>query len=181
MMKWGFNVALLAAFGLTFLRWGILAATVVMMVGVTVEMLATLALGERPSRWQWVGLLLTIGLGGVTLLFQDPIFFKLRPSAFYWLCAGVLLASHLGWGANVMHGALGKWISVPAATWSRLQTITIAHLVTLGVINIVVAYGFSTAVWVVYRLVGPACLTATFASVLSIWLRRHRQSGEAGA
>lgn len=95
--------------------------------------------------------------------------------------AGVLLASQLGWGANVLHGALGRWVGAPAAIWSRLQSITIGYLVILGVINIVVAYGLSTEAWVVYRLVGPACLTVTFASVLSIWLRRHRRLRESDA
>ncbi|WP_405161503.1 septation protein IspZ [Nocardia sp. NBC_01499] len=167
-----YNGALLVAFVASYLVWNIFVATVVLMAGVTLEVLTTLVMRRRPTRIQWIGLALVLVLGGATLLFRDPLFIKWRPSAFYWTCAAALIGTQVGLGTNAIHAALGRWLSLPAPTWTRLQWIWVSFLIFLGFANLFVAYNFSTDVWVLCRLFGAPGMIGALALAMAVWLRR---------
>jgi intracellular septation protein len=65
---------------------------------------------------------------------------------------------------------LGSAAELSAAQWVRLNQIWIAFFVVVGALNIYVAYQFSEAFWVKFKLFGMLGLTVIFVVIQSIWL-----------
>ncbi|MEW6354480.1 MAG: septation protein A [Pseudomonadota bacterium] len=121
--------------------------------------------------------LLTLGLialfGGATLLLQDEMFIKWKPSILYWLLGAVFLGSQFIGARNVTQRMFGKNITLPAAGWVRLNLSWALFFITLGFINLYVVYHFDTDTWVNFKLFGILGLTFAFVVAQAFYLARH--------
>lgn len=167
-----YNGALALAFLISYRVWGVYAATVVLMAGVTLEVGYVLARGRRPSKIEWAGLSLVIVLGGATLVFGDALFIEWRPTGFYWLVAAALAVPRLWAKVNPIHVVLGGRISMSARVWDQVLWAWVVFNVLLGVLNLVVAYNLSLDAWVNYRVFGAPTLSAMMFLATCAW-RRH--------
>ena len=75
---------------------------------------------------------------------------------------------------------LGRQIQLPDQVWARLDSAWALFFVVQAVLNIVVAYRFSTDAWVNFKLFGAMGLTLLFVVGQAVWLGRHvREDGDA--
>lgn len=94
--------------------------------------------------------LLAVIFGGLTLLFDDDRFVKMKVTVVNGLLAAALLG---GWaaGRNFMKPLFGEAIRLPEAAWRSLMLRYGAWFVLIAVVNEVVWRTQSDTVWVTFR------------------------------
>jgi intracellular septation protein len=135
-----------------------------------------LKLRARPVEgMQWTSLAIIVVFGGMTLLLQDETFIKWKPTVLYGLFAVVLLGGRVFFGRDLIKAVMGKQITLPEPVWRRLGVAWVAFFAAMAVLNLLVAYRFSTDVWVNFKLFGTMGLTIAFVIAQALYLGRHVQ------
>ncbi len=116
----------------------------------------------KVDKMLWVSLGLIVVFGGATLLLRDPTFIKWKPTILYWVFAAVLLGSALLFGKNLIRAMLEAQVTLPEALWTRLNLAWVAFFAAMGGLNLYVAYNFSEADWVNFKLFGGMGLMLAF-------------------
>lgn len=174
-MKFLFDLFPVILFFVAFKVFGIYTATAVA-IGATVLQIGWVWLRHRKVEpMQWVSLAIISVFGSATLLLHDETFIKWKPTVLYWLFAVVLVGSVAGWRKNLIRAMMEKQVTLPQALWGRLNAAWAAFFAAMGVLNLYVAYQFSTDTWVNFKLFGSMGLMLVFIVVQSIWLSRHME------
>jgi len=116
---------------------------------------------------------LALVFGGLTLAVRDPMFIKLKPTVLYLLFALVLVGSVLVDDRPLMQRALQSQLSLPAPVWRRVNEMWAGFFVFCGALNLYVAFGFSEATWVNFKLFGMLGLTLVFVLLQGLYLARY--------
>jgi intracellular septation protein len=153
----------------------IFAATLVAIVA-SIAQIAWLKLrGRKVDNMQWASLAIIVVFGGMTLFLHDETFIKWKPTVLYGLFALALLGGRYLAGRNLIRSMMGAQVRLPDPVWERLNLAWAAFFVLLGVLNIWIAYNFSTEVWVNFKLFGSLGLTVLFVIGQAFWFSRHLQ------
>lgn len=171
-MKFLFELFPIFLFFVAFKIWGIYTATAVSIVATIIQIIWSAARHRRVEPMMWVSLGIILVFGGATLMLHNETFIKWKPTALYWALSVVLLIAHL-MGKRPLEAIMGKQISLPDAVWTRLGLAWTAFFALIGVLNLIVAYHFSTDAWVTYKLFGSTGMMLVFILAQSIWLTRH--------
>ena len=153
----------------------ILIATLIAIVATAGQIAWVWLRHRKVETMLWVSLAIVTLFGGATLLFHDPTFIKWKPTALYWLFAATLLGSSLLLRRNLIRKLLEAQMSLPDAIWQRLNLIWAMFFAAMGVLNLVVAYRFSEATWVNFKLFGGMGLMLVFVLAQGAWLSRHME------
>ncbi|MCC7151087.1 MAG: septation protein A [Rubrivivax sp.] len=151
----------------------VLLATVVVIAATLAQVLWLKSRRRKVDAMLWVSLVLVVVLGGATVYFQSETFIKWKPSALYWAMALGLWLTPLLTGKNVLKLMLGEQMELPPPVWARLNLAWIAFFVLMGVLNLWVAYSFSTDAWVNFKLFGSLGLMLAFTIAQGLWLSRY--------
>lgn len=120
-----------------------------------------------------VTLILIAGFGGATLVFQDELFIKWKPTVLNWAFGfGFLLSQFIG-ERTFIERIMGKQIDLPKEIWQRLNLAWVVFFMAVGAANLFVVYSFDTETWVNFKLFGMLGLTLVFVVAQSIFLARH--------
>jgi len=155
----------------------VLLATVVVCFATLLQIAVLLAMRKKVHTLLWVTFVLVTVLGGLTVWFHNPTFIKWKPSAVCWAMAGVLLVSQL-LGRNLLRTLVGKQLSLPDAVWQRLGWAWILFLAFSGVLNLYVAYTFSTSAWVSFKVFGLTALNLLFIVAQGFYISRYLDDEE---
>jgi len=158
--------------GITPVQAPILAATLIAIVSTALLIGWTWWRHRRVDKIMWFNLAIIVTLGGATLLFHNPTFIKWKPTALYW-AFGIALAGSLLFRRNLVRTMLEKQITLPEPVWARLNLIWAAFFLFMGALNLYVAYNFSEAAWVNFKLFGGMGLMVVFTIAQGIYLARH--------
>lgn len=156
----------------------IFLATAVAMASAIALVAGTWLVKRHVPANQWIALAVIVIFGGATLVLHDPLFIKWKPSILNWLFAGAFLASHWIGERTLAERLMGRSISVPGEIWGRVNLAWTGFFLFSGLANIAVAYGFSEAVWVKFKLFGLFGLTIAFVIGQAIYLARHMEEPE---
>ena len=110
----------------------------------------------------WVSLGIIVVFGGATLILRDETFIKWKPTVLYWLFAVTLLVAASLFRKNLIRALMEKQISLPDPVWTKVNLSWAAFFAVMGVLNIYVAYSFSTDTWVDFKLFGGTDLMLAF-------------------
>jgi len=172
-MKFLFDIFPVVLFFIAFKFYDIYVATAVAM-GATFVQIGWVWLRHRKvDNMLWVSLVLIVVFGGATLILQDETFIKWKPTVLYWLFATVLAAAALGFKKNLIRAMMEAQVTLPEAVWGRLLASWIVFFALMGVLNITVAYNFSTDTWVNFKLFGGIGLMLVFIALQGLMLARH--------
>lgn len=116
---------------------------------------------------------LALVFGGLTLAVHDPLFIKLKPSVVYLLFAAVLAGSAFIGAKPLLQRALEAQIRVPAPVWRRANWLCTGFCLGCAGLNLLVAFRFSEAVWVNFKLFGMLALSVAFMIGLMLYLMPH--------
>lgn len=160
----------------------VLLATVVV-IAASLAQVAWLKLRRRKvDTMLWVSLGLVLVLGGATIYFHNETFIKWKPSMLYWAMGLSFWLSPLLFGKNLLRVLMGAQMQLPARVWHRLNFAWVAFFAAMGLINLWVAYSFSTDVWVDFKLFGGIGLMLLFTLAQGLYLNRHlKDDGEEAA
>ena len=158
----------------------IYVATAVLIVGVLVQTLISWLRHRKVSPMLLTSAVLVLVFGGLTLLVHDATFIKWKPTIVNWLFAAAFLASQFMKGPTVVQRLMGEQMKLePPSLWLRLNAMWVVFFVVVGALNLYVAFNFSEAAWVNFKLFGLMGLTVVFALAQGVWLARkteHLQS-----
>ena len=128
----------------------------------------------------WVSLVIIVVFGGATLLLRDETFIKWKPTVLYWLFGATLLVAELGFGKNLIRAMMGAQIELPERVWSKLNWSWAGFFVVMGILNLYVAYNFTTDTWVDFKLFGGTGLMLVFVLIQAFTLAKHVQDKGSG-
>ena len=174
-MKLLFDLFPIILFFVAYKLVDIYVATGVAIVASIAQIAWLRATGKTIEPMQWASLGIIVVFGGMTLLFQDETFIKWKPTVLYGLFAGVLAGGKLFFGRDLIRAVMGKQLSLPDPIWQRLNLAWMFFFLVMAVLNIVVAYGFSTDTWVNFKLFGTLALTLAFVIAQGFYLGRFIQ------
>lgn len=150
-------------------------ATVVVILATLAQVAWLKARRRKVDAMLWVSLALVVVLGGATLWFQSETFIKWKPSALYWAMGCALWLTPLFTGKNLLRVLLGEQLQLPDKVWHRLNFAWIAFFGFMGLLNLWVAYTFSTDAWVNFKLFGGIGLMLLFTLAQGLVLSRYLQ------
>ena len=152
---------------------GIFTATAVLMAATLVQLAINYAMTrEIEKRGLWMAMAV-IGFGGLTLAFRNELFIQWKPTIFNWVLALVFGASQFIGDRNLMERTLGSQIVLPKAIWTRLNLLWVSNFTIVGALNLVVAYGFSEATWVSYKLYSAIGFTLLLTILTAVIVSPH--------
>jgi intracellular septation protein len=172
-MKLLFDMLPVILFFVAYKAADIFVATAVAIVASVVQIAWLRLRGQRIENMQWVSLGIIVVFGGMTLLLHDETFIKWKPTVLYGLFAVALLVGRYVMKRNLIAAMMGGQVSLPAPVWEKLNIAWVLFFLLQGVLNIVVAYSFSTDIWVNFKLFGSLGLTLAFVVLQALYFSRH--------
>lgn len=179
-MKLLFDFFPILLFFLGYKLWGIYAATIVAIVANLIQVAAYWIWQRRVETSHLIGLGLIVVFGGATLLLQEEIYIKWKPTVLNWLFAVAFFASQYIGERPLVERMMGASIELPRAVWLRLNLSWVIFFAGLGVANLYVMYNFDTDTWVDFKLFGMMGLTILFVLLQAFYLARHIKPEEQG-
>lgn len=154
-------------------KWqGIYVATAVAMAA-SVGQIAWLHFTRRRiAPVHWLSLAIIVLFGGATLLLQDEVFIKWKPTVLYALFGLALLVGRVAFGRNLLAGLM-KGVTLPAPVWTRLTFAWVAFFAFMGIANWYVAFHYSLDTWVNFKVWGGMGLFLLFALGQGVVLSRY--------
>jgi intracellular septation protein len=178
-MKFLFDIFPVVLFFVAFKLFDIYVATSVAIAATCVQVGWTRVRGRKVENMMWVSLAVIVVFGGATLALQDETFIKWKPTVLYWLFATVLAVAELGFRKNLIRSMMQAQMTLPDVVWSRVLASWIAFFAVMGAVNLLVAYHFSTDIWVSFKLFGGIGLMLVFVVLQALVLARHVEDNKA--
>lgn len=148
---------------------GIYSATAVLMLATVAQIVLTrLITGHIEKRLLLLGAVV-LAFGGATLVLRNQLFIQWKPTMFNWALALVFIVMRRWTRRSVLERAMGEQLTMPRQAWDRLDRLWIGNFLVVGALNLFVAYRFSEATWVSYKLWSAIGFTLLL-SVLTVLL-----------
>ena len=151
----------------------VMLATVVVVVASLAQVAYLKARGRKVDTMLWVSLALVVVLGGLTVYLHSETFIKWKPTGLYWAMALAFAVSNWGLKRNLLKLMLGEQLTLPQAVWAKLNWAWIGFFTAMGVLNLWVAFNFSTDTWVNFKLFGGLGLMLLFSLAQGLFISRH--------
>ncbi len=151
----------------------ILVATVVVIVATCAQIGWVWFRHGKVDKMLWVSLGLVVVFGSLTLALQDETFIKWKPTVLYWVFAATLFGAERFFGRNLMRAMLEQQLELPDLIWGRLNLAWAAFFTLMGVLNLAIAFNFSTDTWVNFKLFGGMGLMLVFILAQGMMLARY--------
>jgi intracellular septation protein len=155
-------------------------AVLVIIVAITVQVILTRLVTGTVGKMLLTSAGLVIGLGGLSLLLKNDLIFKWKPTVLNWLFGVAFLASQYVGNKTIIQRILqnsGKQeIILSPEHWRQLNLMWVIFFSLAGIANIIVAYNFSEAVWVNFKLFGLLGLTIAFIVFQAFWLNSRTET-----
>lgn len=140
----------------------ILLATVVVIAATVAQIIWVWFRHGKVDKMLWISLVLVVVFGGMTLVFQDESFIKWKPTILYWVFAASMAFSAIVLKKNAIKAMLGEQMTLPEQVWTKVNFSWVAFFMFMGVLNLLIAFNFSTDVWVNFKLFGGMGLLFVF-------------------
>ena len=139
--------------------------------GTTILILATIIslglvwhLDRRIPMVAALGCVAVAFFGGLTLIFEDEFFIKIKPTVISSLMAMVIFAAQM-LGRQPMKFLLGKQISLTTKGWNYLSIVWITMFVVTALANEIAWRTLSTDAWVSFKAFGLTGISLIFAII----------------
>jgi len=157
---------------------GMMAATAVIIVAVTLQVAITYFKNKSIEKMHIITLVLVILFGGATLILQDELFFKWKPTVANWIFAAAFLGSHFIGKKTLVERMMASQIAAPHTVFNRLNMAWVIFFTLMGIINLYVIYNFDTNTWVNFKFYGLIGLTILFVIGQGFYLIRYMEETE---
>lgn len=172
-MKLLFDLFPVILFFIVFKLAGVFAATASAIVATFVQVGWVKYRHGKVDTMLWVSLGIITVFGGATLLLHDETFIKWKPTILYWFFTATLLFSAILLKKNLLRSLLQDKMTLPDFVWHRLNLTWSAFFTLLGILNLYVAFNFSTDTWVNFKLFGATGIMLVFIIVQAALLSKY--------
>lgn len=150
---------------------GFVVATALFIPLIVATTLITWRLTGRLAPMQIATLVLVLVFGGLSLWFNDPRFFKMKPTMIYLLFAAALAIGALR-GKSWLQLVMDETLPMTSEGWRILTWRFIAFFLALALANEVIWRTLSEQAWVNFKTFGlPAALFAFFIAQSGLFAR----------
>jgi intracellular septation protein len=170
-IKYAVEYGPIALFFLSYKIWGLMAATAVL---IAASVAATIIGYIRAGRLPWAPIITTaivVVFGGLTLIFQNDTFIKMKPTVVYALFAVTLWAGLL-FKKPLMERLMGASLKMDHAGWRKLEARFAAFCVGMAALNEIVWRTQTEDFWVNFKF-GSIFLTFLFMATQLPMIKRH--------
>jgi intracellular septation protein len=165
-----FDLIPLLAFFVAYKFGGIFVATAVVIAAVVVQTFIQWITRRKVSPMLLTSATLVLIFGGLTLIFKDALFIKVKPTILYWLFAGAFAASQVVSRKPLLQLVLNEGgINVEHAVWTRANLLFAAFFFAMGAANLYVAFNYTEQAWVYFKFALFGAL-AVFTFGVTFWL-----------
>jgi intracellular septation protein len=172
-MKLLFDLFPIILFFAAFKFFGIFAATATAIAATVLQIVWTKWRHGKVDTMLWVSFSIIAVFGGATLVLHDETFIKWKPTILYWVFSTTLLFSNLLLGKNLMRSLLHEKLALPAKVWDHLNLAWSLFFAALGVVNLYVAFNYSTDTWVNFKLFGTTGMMMLFVLLQAMALSKY--------
>jgi intracellular septation protein len=151
---------------------GIFTATAVFIPAVLVALAVGYALTRHLPIMPLVTAIVVVVFGVLTLVLQNEMFIKLKPTIIYLLFSGVLLGG-LALGKPLLGMMFDSVFNLTEEGWRKLTLRWALFFAALALLNEVVWRTQSTDAWVTFKVFGVVPLTFLFAVLQYPLMMRH--------
>lgn len=156
---------------------GIYLATFVAIIASVMQILWVKLRGHKVETMLWVSLGIIVVFGGATLWLHDESFIKWKPTMLYWVFAATIFGAAL-FGRNLIRGLMNTQLELPEVAWSRLNLSWGGFFAVMGLVNLWVAFNYSTDAWVNFKLFGSMGLMLVFVVAQGMMLSKYMDKEE---
>lgn len=174
-MKFLFDMFPVLLFFVAFKLFGIYEATAVAMAATFLQIGWVWFKHRKVEPMLWVSLAVIVVFGGATIYLHNETFIKWKPTVLYWLFAVALWIAALVFKKNLIRAMMEKQMELPEFVWGRLLLSWIIFFAVMGVLNLYVAFNYSTDAWVNFKLFGGMGLMLIFVFGQVLMLNKHIQ------
>ena len=175
-MKLLFDFFPIVIFFITYKFYDFFVATAVLIIATSLQVGWSWFKNGRVERMPLIALGLLLVFGGITLISQDEVFLKWKVSIVNWLFAAVFLGSQYIGKKTIIERMMGANMELPPLIWVRLNLAWAVFFMSMGVINLIVAFNFATDTWVNFKLFGLLGLTLVFVIAQGFYLVRYLET-----
>ena len=155
------DIGPLAVFFIFYTRSGLQASILPFMVATVIAVLFSYILEKKIPIMPTVGAGIVLLFGGLTIYFDNDIFFKMKPTIINVLFAVILYGGILI-NKPLLKYLLGAALKLEEAGWKILTQRWIGFFIALAVLNEIVWRTQSTDVWVNFKVFGILPITFIF-------------------
>lgn len=151
----------------------VLLATIVVIAATLVQVAVLKLRGRKIDLMLWITLALVVVLGGATVWFHNAAFIKWKPSAAFWSMALALWVAQAFFKKNLLQSMIGEELKLPPQAWQRLNLAWVGFFTLMGLLNLYVAYNFTTSTWATFKVFGVFGLMIVFTVAQVVYLSRY--------
>ena len=155
------DIGPLAVFFIFYTRSGLQASILPFMVATVIAVLFSYILEKKIPIMPTVGAGIVLLFGGLTIYFDNDIFFKMKPTIINVLFAIILYGGILI-NKPLLKYLLGAALKLEEAGWKILTQRWIGFFIALAILNEIVWRTQSTDVWVNFKVFGILPITFIF-------------------
>ena len=172
-MKFLFDLFPVIVFFAVFKLYDIYYATAVAILTTFLQFLWSWLRNKKIEKMLLVNLLIIAVFGGATLILKDELFIKWKPTVLYWFFSLALFISPLFFKKNLIKLIMGAQIKLPDQIWNNLNISWMLFFFAMGIINLYVAFNFSTDLWVNFKLFGSTALMLIFCFIQVLFISKY--------
>ena len=155
------DIGPLAVFFIFYTRSGLQASILPFMVATVIAVLFSYILEKKIPIMPTVGAGIVLLFGGLTIYFDNDVFFKMKPTIINVLFAVILYGGILI-NKPLLKYLLGAALKLEEAGWKILTQRWIGFFIALAVLNEIVWRTQSTDIWVNFKVFGILPITFNF-------------------
>ncbi len=149
------------------------SAILPLMIATIVAILFSYILEKKIPIMPTFGAFIILVFGGLTIYFDNEVFFKMKPTIINIIFAIVLYAGEII-NKPLLKLLLGSALKLSDVGWSILTKRWIAFFIALGILNEIIWRTQSTDIWVNFKVFGILPITFLFTLSQFSLLKKHQ-------
>tara|TARA_Y100001970_G_scaffold287446_1_gene412123 strand:+ start:3838 stop:4374 length:537 start_codon:yes stop_codon:yes gene_type:complete len=158
------DIGPLAVFFIFYTKNGLQQAILPLMIATVIAVLFSYIMEKKIPVMPTVGAAIILVFGGLTIYFDNEVFFKMKPTIINILFALILYCGEI-LKKPLLKYILGTALKLQEAGWEKLTKRWIGFFIALAILNEIIWRTQSTDIWVNFKVFG--ILPITFAFTLS--------------
>ena len=155
------DIGPLAVFFIFYTRSDLQSAILPFMIATVIAVLFSYILEKKIPVMPTVGAIIILVFGGLTIYFDNDVFFKMKPTIINLLFAGILYGG-IVLKKPLLKYLLGAALKLQDEGWSILTKRWIGFFLALAILNEIVWRTQSTDLWVSFKVFGILPITFIF-------------------
>ena len=155
------DIGPLAVFFIFYTRSDLQSAILPLMIATIIAVLFSYTLEKKIPVMPTVGAIIILVFGGLTIYFDNDVFFKMKPTIINLLFAGILYGG-IVLKKPLLRYLLGAALKLQDKGWSILTKRWIGFFIALAILNEIIWRTQSTDIWVNFKVFGILPITFIF-------------------